>query len=70
MSNYPDYTSTHNEYAIHGFYVADALRQSLGDNNIYEPFVTRPWFTQVGRLYIRKDVATPSLITYLLLKKR
>ena len=70
MSEYPNYNETHKEYHLHGFDIVEGLRQSLGDNNIYEPFVTRPWFTQVGRVYIRKDVADPALITYLLLKKR
>lgn len=69
MSDYPNYNLTHCEYPLHGFDVAAGLREALGDNNIYEPYATRPWFTQTGRIFIRKDVATPALITYLLLKK-
>jgi len=68
MSN--SYKETHKIYHIYGIGVIDALRESLGDNNIFEPLKLRPWFTQSGQLYIRRDVAAPSLITYLLLKQK
>ena len=54
---------------LHSSECVDALRATLGDNNIYQPFKKRPWFTNSGRVYIRKDIATPALITYLLLKR-
>ena len=68
MSNI--YKETHKEYNLYGPHVIDGLREVLGDNDIYTAFTTRPWFTQTGRVYIRKDVAEPSLITYLLLKRK
>jgi hypothetical protein len=64
------YKETHKVYNVYGIGVIDALRESLGDNNIFEPLRQRPWFTQSGQLYIRRDVAEPSLITYLLLKQK
>jgi hypothetical protein len=67
MSNF--YKETHKFYNISGFQVINSLRDALGDNNIYEPLKQRPWFTQTGQVFIRRDVADPALITYLLLKK-
>lgn len=72
MIRYTDnrYSSTHNEYQLHGTEVIGGLRESLGDNNLYQPYQDRPWFTQTGCVFIRKDVDTPALVTYLLLKKQ
>ena len=64
------YTDTHNVYHLHGFAVISGLRESLGDNDLHQLYHERPWFTQTGSVYIRKDVDTPALITYLLLTKR
>jgi hypothetical protein len=64
------YNETHNEYHLHGFEVIDGLRESLGDNDLHQLYKDRPWFTQTGRVFIRKDVDAPALVTYLLLRKR
>jgi hypothetical protein len=64
------YYRTHNQYNLPSGEVIAGLRASLGDNNPYERLIKRPWFTQTGCVYIRKDVDAPALITYLLLKKQ
>jgi len=68
MSN--TYIKTHVGYNVQGTDAIAACRQSLGDNDIFQQYHLRPWFTNIGRLYIRRDVATPAFITFLLLKMK
>jgi hypothetical protein len=47
--------------------VIDSLRKAYGDNDPYQKFIERPWFTQGHTIYIRRDLYTESFTTFLFL---
>lgn len=48
----------------------DICRSTIGDNDPYQPFHLRPWFTNsTGEVWIRCDlVETMPLVSYILLQ--
>lgn len=67
-----DFEKTHFKCSVPNTWeLIELCREQLGDNDPYLKFVNRPWFTNCGTLYIRRDVveSSPSILTYMALKR-
>lgn len=65
-----DYNITHFklEFKMQEWWsIIDSLRKAYGDNNPYQKFEERPWFTNGQTIYVRRDLHTESFTTYLFL---
>ena len=57
--------SGHNSWVL-----IEHCREVLGDNDILQPYLERPWFTHYNRLYVKKDIGGTPMTTYILLRQR
>ena len=68
--SYNNYEHTHFQLTFKAqewWSIIDSLRKAYGDNNPYQKFEERPWFTHGHTIYIRRDLHTESFTTYLFL---
>lgn len=65
-----DYKHTHFKLVFKAqdwWNIIESLRKAYGENNPYQKFEERAWFTNTHTIYIRRDLYTESFTTYLFL---